>query len=187
MISFLRRYRCLSKNLNCFTRCFASDIPKDGNIISPTDSSVEKAPKHETPLEKEIKTKMLVNGPYTMARYMAECLTHPIYGFYNKKNAIGREGHFVTSPELTPVFGELIGLWCYMQWEKLGKPSEVCLAEIGPGKGTLMKDLLSAARVFPDFYESLSCHLVESSQHMIKKQQYTLNCMYFIYYCFLFY
>lgn len=178
MISFLKGCKQLNKNIFKITRCFASDAPKDTITSSSTDILANKARRHETPLESEMKTKMLVNGPYTMARYMAECLTHPIYGFYNKKNTIGREGHFVTSPELTPVFGELIGLWCYMQWEKLGKPSEVCIAEIGPGKGTLMKDLLSAAKVFPDFYESITCHLVESSQHMIKRQQYTLNCVY---------
>lgn len=178
MNKFIVRNRLLIKKINPFynkvNRKFSEKINNE------LDLSINgKLPsKIETPLEKELKARIMISGPITLANYMKECLVHPLYGFYNKKNAIGREGHFVTSPELTSVFGELIGIWCFLQWEKLGKPSEVCLCEIGPGKGKLMKDLLNAIKVFPDFYKSLSIHMIESSEHMIKKQQYSLNCVY---------
>lgn len=91
----------------------------------------------DTKLGQEIKTIIEISGPLTMSKYMKLCLTHPIYGFYNKKEVIGREGHFITSPEITSIFGELIGIWLYTQWEALNKPERINLIEYGPGKGKL--------------------------------------------------
>ena len=72
----------------------------------------------------------------------------------------------------------MIGIWCVTQWESFGKPKKMELVELGPGRGTLMKDLLRAARHFPDFYNSLEIHLVELSPGMRSKQKYSLDCKY---------
>lgn len=102
-------------------------------------------------------------------------------GFYHNCDVIGKEqSHFITSPEINQAFGELIGIWCVTQWESLGKPKKMQLVELGPGRGTLMKDLLRAARHFPGFYNSLDIHLVELSPGMRSKQKYSLDCKYSI-------
>ena len=92
---------------------------------------------------------------------------------------IGKEqSHFITSPEINQVFGELLGIWCVTQWEQFGKPKKMELVELGPGRGTLMHDLLRAARHFPGFFNGLDIHLVEMSPGMRKKQKYSLDCKY---------
>ena len=73
-------------------------------------------------------------------------------GYYMKKNPFGKEGDFITAPEMSQLFGEMIGMWCMSHWMSLGKPKTIDLLELGPGKGTLMKDILSVAKKFPDFH-----------------------------------
>lgn len=108
---------------------------------------------------------------------MKLALTHPTLGFYRNSNVIGKDqSHFITSPEINQVFGELIGIWCVTQWEQFGKPKKMQLVELGPGRGTLMKDLLRAAHHFPGFYNGLDIHLVEMSPGMRSKQKYALDC-----------
>jgi NADH dehydrogenase [ubiquinone] 1 alpha subcomplex assembly factor 7 len=102
-------------------------------------------------------------GPLTIADFMTEALLHPRLGYYATRDPLGAAGDFVTAPEISQVFGELIGLWCADAWEKMGRPPRVVLAELGPGRGTLMADLLRAAKAVPDFRRALALHLVEAS------------------------
>jgi NADH dehydrogenase [ubiquinone] 1 alpha subcomplex assembly factor 7 len=109
-------------------------------------------------------------GPITLADYMAEALGHPRYGYYREGDPIGRGGDFITAPEVSQMFGELLGLWCVATWHQMGAPSPVLLVELGPGHGTLMKDALRAARVDPAFMAALRPHLVESSRTLRARQ-----------------
>ena len=102
-------------------------------------------------------------GPITVADYMAEALAHPRHGYYMTGDPFGARGDFVTAPEVSQMFGELIGLWCAEAWQRMGSPEELLLIELGPGRGTLMADALRAARVLPGFPAALRLHLVEVS------------------------
>lgn len=128
-----------------------------------------------TPLVSELHEQIYVRGPLTIAEYMQHALGHPKHGYYMQREAIGKEGDFVTSPELTPIFGEMIGMWCLTTWIRIGKPSKFQLVELGPGRGTLMKDVLSAAACFPEFMKALSVHFVENSVNMRESQLSTLG------------
>lgn len=108
-------------------------------------------------------------------RFMQACLGDPLYGYRHKPQSIGRAGDFVTAPEISQVFGELIGLWCAAVWEGMGKPAPVRLVEPGPGRGTLMGDALRAASVMPDFLAAASVHLVEVSPPMRQLQRQALQ------------
>ncbi len=103
------------------------------------------------------------HGPITVAEYLAEALTHPRQGYYMTGDPFGARGDFVTAPEISQMFGELIGLWCAETWQRLGAPEALMLVELGPGRGTLLADLLRSARVLPGFRETLELHLVEVS------------------------
>lgn len=113
------------------------------------------------------------NGPITIAEYMSLCLTHPEFGYYMRRDPLGANGDFVTSPEISQIFGELIGLWFVHQWEKLGKPKCI-LAEPGPGRGTLMADMLRATKKVNGFHEAISVRLMEVSPALKQKQWNTL-------------
>ena len=81
-----------------------------------------------------------------MARYMEVCLSDPKYGYYRRREPIGAAGDFITAPEVSQMFGELIGLWCAVTWYQMGAPERIHLVELGPGRGTLMQDALRAVR-----------------------------------------
>jgi NADH dehydrogenase [ubiquinone] 1 alpha subcomplex assembly factor 7 len=114
-------------------------------------------------LAQKIARRIRAEGPLSVAAYMAMALHDPEDGYYARKDPIGARGDFITAPEISQVFGELIGLWCAMMWHQLGRPDPVILAELGPGHGTLMSDLLRAAATVPDFRRALRLHLVEAS------------------------
>lgn len=114
-------------------------------------------------------------GPITLADYMAEALTHPRHGYYMTGDPFGAAGDFVTAPEISQMFGELIGLWCANIWQRMGRPDPVLLVELGPGRGTLMADALRAARTVPDFRHALRPHLVEISPALRRRQADTLR------------
>jgi SAM-dependent MidA family methyltransferase len=105
---------------------------------------------------------------------MELCLGHPLHGYYRKARAIGAAGDFITAPEVSQVFGELIGLWCVVVWDGMGRPSQVRLVELGPGRGTLMCDALRAARALPGFLAAVSVHLVEINPTLRHVQRETL-------------
>jgi NADH dehydrogenase [ubiquinone] 1 alpha subcomplex assembly factor 7 len=111
------------------------------------------------------------NGPISVARYMAEALGNPEHGYYMKQMPLGAAGDFVTAPEVSQMFGELIGLWCAEAWRLMGMPSPVRLVELGPGRGTLMRDALRVASSLAEFRAALDVHLVESSPFLTKVQQ----------------
>jgi NADH dehydrogenase [ubiquinone] 1 alpha subcomplex assembly factor 7 len=116
-----------------------------------------------TPLEAELRRIIAADGPLSVATYMTLCLGHPMHGYYTTRDPLGRAGDFITAPEISQMFGELIGLWAAAVWQMMGSPARVALVELGPGRGTLMADALRAARVVPAFAAAVHVHLVEMS------------------------
>src|SRR5438445_7334804 len=108
-------------------------------------------------------------------RYMELCLIHPEHGYYVSRDPLGREGDFTTAPEVSQMFGELLGLWTASVWKALGSPPTLRLVELGPGRGTMMADVLRAVRVLPPLYQSLQIHLVEINPVLREKQRATLS------------
>lgn len=113
-------------------------------------------------------------GPIPISDYMAQALGHPEYGYYLHRDPLGEAGDFTTAPEISQVFGELIGLWCADAWQQMGCPPTLQLIELGPGRGTLMSDALRAGRALPGFVEACSVHLVETSPTLREAQQLAL-------------
>ncbi|MBX9589605.1 MAG: SAM-dependent methyltransferase [Hyphomonadaceae bacterium] len=107
-------------------------------------------------------------------RYMRACLEDPRHGYWRRTATIGAGGDFITAPEISQVFGELIGLWSVVVWESIGHPSPLRLVELGPGRGSLMRDALRAARAVPRFLEAVTVHLVEVSAPLRDIQARTL-------------
>lgn len=103
-------------------------------------------------------------GPMSVADYMAACLLHPAFGYYATRDPFGADGDFVTAPEISQMFGELLGLCLAQAWLDQGRPERFLLAELGPGRGTLMADVLRATRGVPGFLAAAEVHLVEGSQ-----------------------
>ena len=127
-----------------------------------------------TALEREIIELIGHEGPISVARYMALCLGHPTHGYYATRDPFGARGDFITAPEISQMFGELIGLWCAEVWRQMGAPARIALVELGPGRGTLMNDLLRAAKALPEFRSAVSITLVETSPTLRKVQARTL-------------
>jgi len=110
------------------------------------------------------------DGPITVAEFMAAALGDPDSGYYMRRDPLGAAGDFVTAPEISQMFGELIGLWCIAAFEQMGAPSRLRLVELGPGRGSLMADLWRAAKIRPRFVAALSIHLVETSPALRRRQ-----------------
>ena len=109
-----------------------------------------------------------------VAEYMALCLGHPEHGYYVTRDPLGTRGDFTTAPEISQMFGELIGLWVAAMWTRMGSPENVRLIELGPGRGTLMKDALRAMQVMPPLRQAAVIHLVEISPVLRAQQRATL-------------
>lgn len=122
----------------------------------------------------EIARLIALEGPLTVERYMSLCLAHPAHGYYITRDPIGPLGDFTTAPEISQMFGELVGLWAAEVWRLMGAPDQVRLIELGPGRGTLMRDALRAARVVPGFLDAIRIHLVETSPVLRRRQAATL-------------
>ncbi|MCB1498120.1 MAG: class I SAM-dependent methyltransferase [Bauldia sp.] len=127
-----------------------------------------------TPLAEKLAARIRAAGPITVADYMAACLGDPEHGYYMRREPFGRDGDFITAPEVSQMFGELIGIWSLLAWEAMGRPAPFVLAELGPGRGTLMGDLLRAARLRPAFAAAARVHLVETSPRLRDIQAATL-------------
>ncbi len=130
-----------------------------------------------TTLLDEIKALIAEEGPITIERYMELALTHPDFGYYMNRDPFGATGDFTTSPEISQMFGELIGLWAAEVWSSMGSPRPVHLIELGPGRGTLMSDALRAARIEPEFRAALDVWLMETSPTLAAMQhELLLDC-----------
>lgn len=128
----------------------------------------------QTPLARLIAGMIAADGPMSVDRYMALALGHPEHGYYMGRDPFGRSGDFVTAPEVSQMFGELIGIWCAAGWQMMDAPSRWNLVEMGPGRGTLMADLLRACSVMPGLRDGMSVHMVEMSPVLRTIQQETL-------------
>jgi NADH dehydrogenase [ubiquinone] 1 alpha subcomplex assembly factor 7 len=123
------------------------------------------------PLLEEIRRLIAVSGPMQLAEYMRLCLTHPRYGYYINRDPLGAGGDFTTAPEISQMFGELIGLWMAAVWLQMGAPENLRIVELGPGRGTLMHDALRAAKVAKRFHDAVVLHLVEISPALREIQE----------------
>jgi len=128
-----------------------------------------------TPLDAYLRELIATEGPIGIERFMAICLADPVHGYYMTRDPLGASGDFTTAPEISQIFGELIGLWAVQCWHGLGSPPALHLVELGPGRGTLMADALRAARLVPAFRAALHVHLVETSPVLTGLQRHTLD------------
>jgi NADH dehydrogenase [ubiquinone] 1 alpha subcomplex assembly factor 7 len=130
-----------------------------------------------TPLEAEILRRIALAGPMPVRQYMELCLSHPVHGYYMTRDPLGRDGDFITAPEVSQVFGELLGLWAASAWHQMGQPENVRLVELGPGRGTMMLDALRAIQVVPAFRRAIVVHLVEISPALQKQQRQAMTAV----------
>ncbi|THD85850.1 class I SAM-dependent methyltransferase [Aliigemmobacter aestuarii] len=127
-----------------------------------------------TPLADILIRRIAAAGPMTLADYMAECLLHPDHGYYTTRPPFGAKGDFTTAPEISQMFGELMGLALAQAWLDHGAPGRFTLAEPGPGRGTLMADVLRATRGVPGFHHAAQVLLIEASPALRAEQARTL-------------
>ena len=119
-----------------------------------------------TPLESLLIARIVAQGPIRLDDYMADCLLHPDHGYYTRATPFGAAGDFITAPEVSQMFGELLGLWLAQCWLDQGAPGSFTLAEPGPGRGTLMADVLRATRGVPGFHAAARVVLIEASPRL---------------------
>jgi NADH dehydrogenase [ubiquinone] 1 alpha subcomplex assembly factor 7 len=135
----------------------------------------DKPSDQSTPLAASLAARMAAHGPMPVADYMAACLSDPEHGYYRTAQPLGRSGDFITAPEISQVFGELLGLWAASVWQAMSAPDRIALVELGPGRGTLAADALRAAQALPEFRAALQLHLVEMSPVLRAEQAQTLD------------
>ncbi len=127
------------------------------------------------PLRQHLGNIITSEGPISVARYMTEALLHPAHGYYTNRDPFGAEGDFITAPESSQIFGELIGLWLLQCWQQMGRPAPFHLVELGPGRGLLMADVLRAAKLMPEFPAAAEIHLIEASEKLRQAQRQQLD------------
>ncbi len=125
-------------------------------------------------LEDIIRAQIKQNGPMPLGEFMNIALGHPEHGYYMRKDPFGKKGDFTTAPEISQIFGELIGAWVLDIWLQMGSP-ELKLIECGPGRGTLMNDIVRILSKNEKANEAISMHLVETSTALIAKQKQALK------------
>lgn len=123
-----------------------------------------------TELLNHLLARIASQGPISLAEYMSTCLLHPEHGYYTTRDPLGARGDFTTAPEISQMFGEVIGLGLAQAWLDQGTPEHFALAELGPGRGSLMADILRATRRVPGFHAAAKVHLVEASPALRKAQ-----------------
>jgi NADH dehydrogenase [ubiquinone] 1 alpha subcomplex assembly factor 7 len=128
-----------------------------------------------TLLAVRLKERIARKGPITVADYMDACLADKDGGYYPSRQPIGADGDFITAPEVSQVFGELLGLWAAAMWQSMGAPKPFVVAELGPGRGTLMADAMRAWRSVPEFLDNVTVALVETSPVLREVQQTALH------------
>ena len=127
-----------------------------------------------TPLADLLRTRIRATGPITLADYMTDCLLHPTHGYYTTRDPFGANGDFTTAPEISQMYGELLGLCLAQSWLDQGAPPRFTLAELGPGRGTLMADALRATKGVPGFHAAMRLTLIEASPALHAIQRRTL-------------
>lgn len=127
-----------------------------------------------TPLTPILREKIAASGPISIADYMSLALGHPEHGYYIKRDPLGARGDFITAPEISQIFGEMLGLWCAQLWAQMGA-GPISIVELGPGRGTLMSDLLRATKSAAGFHESITIHMVETSPVLAHAQYMKLR------------
>ncbi|MGZ2484682.1 SAM-dependent MidA family methyltransferase [Rhizobium pisi] len=129
-----------------------------------------------TALGEKIKAIIQANGPISVTDYFSLCLADPEHGYYRTREPFGRAGDFVTAPEVSQIFGEMIGVFIVHAWQRHGTPDGVRLVEIGPGRGTMMADMLRViSRIAPPLFDAMTVHLVETSERLRDVQSQTLE------------
>ncbi len=129
-----------------------------------------------TRLAEKIKALIRANGPISITDYFALCLADPEYGYYRTREPFGRHGDFITAPEISQLFGEMVGVFMVHAWQQHGAPRDIRLVEVGPGRGTMMADMLRVIRrIAPPLFENLAVHLVETSERLRGVQRVTLE------------
>ncbi|KAI2475797.1 Methyltransf-28 multi-domain protein [Pyrenophora tritici-repentis] len=152
-----------------------------GSRWSSTSTSATSERQWSTPLAKTLAEAITTTGPISVAAYMRQCLTHPEGGYYTRQTSSGQDqfgtkGDFVTSPEISQVFGELVGIWLYAEWLAQGRREKVQIIEVGPGRGTLMDDVLRTISSFKGFTKSIEAiYLIEASPYLQKQQAKLLS------------
>ena len=124
-----------------------------------------------SPLAEHLAGLIRTTGPIPLSHYMALALGHPHHGYYMTRDPLGARGDFITAPEVSQMFGELIGLWIADTWMARDRPSPFILCELGPGRGTLMADALRALRSVPGLMDTGDIHLVETSPTLRREQE----------------
>ena len=127
-----------------------------------------------TPLTPLLQARIQASGPIPLSDYMTECLAHPTHGYYTTRDPLGAAGDFTTAPEISQMFGELLGLALAQSWMDQGAPDPFYLVEPGPGRGTLMADILRATARVPGFHAAAQVHLIETSPVLRQRQTETL-------------
>lgn len=131
-------------------------------------------PDHNNKLFELICSQIAESGPMPIESYWDICLSHPQYGYYKRQDPLGQAGDFITAPEISQMFGEMIGIWCACAWSAWGRPEKIYLAECGPGRGTLMADLLRGVQHIEGFARAVRVHLIETSPALRVKQKEAL-------------
>ena len=127
------------------------------------------------PLKERLIAKIKAEGPLSVAEYMTICLLDPVQGYYPTRDPLGSDGDFITAPEISQMFGEVIGLWCIQTWQDMGRPKSVQLIELGPGRGIMMSDILRAAQLDKNFLAAVNVTLIEASPALEAVQGKTLG------------
>jgi NADH dehydrogenase [ubiquinone] 1 alpha subcomplex assembly factor 7 len=128
-----------------------------------------------TVLEDFLKDDIKARGPMSVAAFMTHVLAHPQYGYYMTRDPFGETGDFTTAPEISQIFGEMVAVWLYEAWRKCGAPTAFYLVECGPGRGTLMADMVRVLSRMPDFVSGAEIVLVEMSPVLKAKQERALK------------
>ncbi len=138
--------------------------------MSNTDAALS-----QSDLRARLRARIARQGPLRLDAYIEACLSDATEGYWRKAQAIGAAGDFITAPEISQVFGEILGLWAAVSWQRLGAPAPLRLIELGPGRGTLMRDCLRAADLLQPFLAAVTVHLIEISAPLRLLQQQNLT------------
>lgn len=130
--------------------------------------------RRDTPLAMKLKERIGCEGPISLSDYWVACLWDAEFGYYSTRKPIGAAGDFTTAPEISQVFGELIGGWAAVVWQQMGAPSSWRLTELGPGRGTMLADALRLMRKVPGLLDGAELELIEKSKKLAEVQRATL-------------